>query len=266
MIFLDYLALIDSSGFSQALYSLPGSKLNPSDASSWFRIFYRGLDNPIFLPYTDSEVFVNQITFRLADFAADDSTRRLYSIIIRPCFLPVGMSSSNRIIKSGYEFYQPVVAAWQFGLGQVPLHFFLHHLTTSRADLPDNLTSQRCYSLFSDLCLPIPVDFSFTSSAIGFETWWSMWKTHVFWKALGPMLQQIHAEYEAPEEEVLPSVQYLFLTPFKPFSNSISFLCSRRMVRSPRTMMAPPSSSCQLPLWSSSAKNAPPPSKVIMWI
>jgi hypothetical protein len=31
-------------------------------------------------------------------------------------------------------------------------------------------------------------------------------------------------------------------------------------------MMAPPSSSCQLPLWSSSAKNAPPPSKVIMWI
>jgi hypothetical protein len=61
-------------------------------------------------------------------------------------------------------------------------------LTMSRADLPDILTSQR----------------SFTSSAIGFESWWSMWKTHVFRKALGPMLQQIHAEYEAPEEEVLP--------------------------------------------------------------
>jgi hypothetical protein len=33
-----------------------------------------------------------------------------------------------------------------------------------------------------------------------------MWKTHVFRKALGLMLQQIHAEYEAPEEEVLPSI------------------------------------------------------------
>jgi hypothetical protein len=80
-------------------------------------------------------------------------------------------------------------------------------LTTNRADLPDVLTTQRCYSLFSDLLIPIPVDLSFTSSAIDFENWWSMWKTHVFQKALWPMLQQIHAEYEAPEEEVLPSIQ-----------------------------------------------------------
>jgi hypothetical protein len=94
--------------------------LNPSDASSWFSIFYRGLDNPIFLPYTDSEIFENPITFGLADFADNDSTRHLYSIMIRPCFLPVGMSTSNRIIKPGYEFYQPVIAARQFGLGQVP--------------------------------------------------------------------------------------------------------------------------------------------------
>jgi hypothetical protein len=32
-----------------------------------------------------------------------------------------------------------------------------------------------------------------------------MWKTYVFQKALGPMQQQIHAEYEVPEEEVSPS-------------------------------------------------------------
>jgi hypothetical protein len=116
------------------------------------------------------------------------------------------MSTSNRIIKPGYEFYQPVVAARQFGLGQVPPHFFLHYLTISRADMPDILISQRCYSLFANLHIPIPIDLSFTSSAISFENWWSMWKTHVFRKALGPMLQQINAEYEAPEEEVLPSV------------------------------------------------------------
>jgi hypothetical protein len=41
--------------------------------------------------------------------------------------------------------------------------------------------------------------------AINFENWWSMWKTHVFRKALGPMLQQIHDEYEVPEEEVFLS-------------------------------------------------------------
>jgi hypothetical protein len=128
--------------------------------------------------------------------------------MIRPCLLPIGKSTSNRIIKPGYEFYQPVMAARQFGLGQVPPHFFLHFLTTNRTDLPDAITTQRCYSLFSDLLIPIPVDLSFTSSAIDFKNWWLMWKTLVFRKALGPMLQQIHAEYEAPEEEVLLSVQH----------------------------------------------------------
>jgi hypothetical protein len=96
---------IRCTSFGQALYSFPGSKLNPSQASSWFRIFYRGLNNPTFLPYTDSEIFENPITFRLADFADDDGTRNLYSIMIRPCLIPVGMSTSNRIIKLGYEFY-----------------------------------------------------------------------------------------------------------------------------------------------------------------
>jgi hypothetical protein len=179
---------IRCTSFGQALYSLPGGKLNPSDASQWFRIFYRGLDNPIFLPYSESLIFESPATFRLADFANDVDTRRLYSIMIRPCLLLVGMSTSNRIIKPGYEFYQLVVAARQFGLGQVPPHFLLHHLTSNRVDLPNAVTTQRCYSLFSDLLIPIPVDLAFTSSAVDFENWWSMWKTHIFRSTLGPML------------------------------------------------------------------------------
>jgi hypothetical protein len=195
---------IRCTSYGQALYSLPGSKLNIKDALGWFKVFYRGLDNPIFFPYAASNSFENSITLRLDSFADDDSTWDLYSIMIRPCFLPVGMSSSNRMIKPGYESYQPVVAAWQLGLGQVPTHFFLHHLTESRADLPDLVTSQKCYSLFDDLHIPILVNLSFTFSTNGFGTWWSMWKDHIFRKALGPMLQQISAEYEASKGEVFP--------------------------------------------------------------
>jgi hypothetical protein len=186
------------------LYSLPGSKLNLKDASGWFKVFYRGLDNPLFFPYAASENFENLITFRLDNFADDDSTQHLYSIMIRPFFLPVGMSTSNKIIKPGYESYQPVVAARQFGLGQVPPHFFLHHLTESRADLPDLVTSQKCYNMFDDLHIPIPIDLSFIFSVNDFRTWWSMWKAHIFRKALGPVLQQIDAEYEASDGEVFP--------------------------------------------------------------
>jgi hypothetical protein len=102
---------IRCTSYGQALYSLPGSKLNLKDASGWFKVFYRGLDNPLFLPYVASNSFENPITFRLDNFADDDSTRHLYSIMIYPCFLQVGMSTSNRIIKPGYESYQLVVAA-----------------------------------------------------------------------------------------------------------------------------------------------------------
>jgi hypothetical protein len=93
------------------MYSLPGSKLNLKDASGWFKVFYRGLGNPLFLPYATFDSFENPITFRLANFVDDDSSRHLYSIMICPCFLPVGMSTSNRIIKPGYESYQSVIAA-----------------------------------------------------------------------------------------------------------------------------------------------------------
>jgi hypothetical protein len=81
--------------YGQALYSLPGSKLNLKDASGWFKIFCRGLDNPLFFSYVASENFENLITFRLDNFVDDDSTRHLYSIMIHPCFLPVSMSTSN---------------------------------------------------------------------------------------------------------------------------------------------------------------------------
>ncbi|KAK1661376.1 hypothetical protein QYE76_049535 [Lolium multiflorum] len=111
------------------------------------------------------------------------------------------MSTSNRIIKPGYESYQPVVAARQFGLGQVSPHFFLHFLTESRADLPDILTSQRCYSFFDALVIPIPHNLSFTSSTDDFEAWWAMWKTHAFRRALGPLLKQLDAEYDIPAEQ-----------------------------------------------------------------
>jgi hypothetical protein len=134
---------IRCTSYGQTLYSLPGSKLNLKDALGWFKIFYRGLHNSIFFPYAASDSFENLITFRLDSFADDDSTWHLYSIMIHPCFLPIGMNTSNRIIKPGYESYQPVVAARQLGLGKIHPHFFLHHLIESRVDLSNLVTSQK---------------------------------------------------------------------------------------------------------------------------
>jgi hypothetical protein len=141
------------------------------------------------------------------------------------------MSTSNRIIKPGYEFYQPVVAARQFGLGQVPPHFFLHHLTESRADLPDPITSQRCYSFFDALTIPIPNNLIFASSTDGFENWWSMWKTHAFRRALGPLLEQLDAEYDIPEEQVLLLANFLDAAHNDSFNNLLYLLAATRWSR-----------------------------------
>jgi len=64
---------------------------------------------------------------------------------------------------------------------------------------------------------------SFTSSSIGFDTWWNMWKTHVFRKALGPRLQQIDPEYVTLGEEV-PNFCISFL--LSPLFLSLGWTCS----------------------------------------
>jgi hypothetical protein len=77
--------------------------------------------------------------------------------------------------------------------------------------------------MFDDLHIPIPADLSFTSSSIGFDIWWNMWKTHVFRKGLSPRLQQIDLEYVISEEEVLDLCIFPFLDhPSFHLSNSYS--------------------------------------------
>jgi hypothetical protein len=93
-----------------------------------------------------------------------------------------------------------------------------------------------------------------------------MWKTHIFWKALGPMMQQINAEYEAPEEEVLPSVQYFFITPLNPFSNSVLFSLQQEDGPEPKNDDGSTFKFLPVAPVALFGKNVPPPSKVIMRI
>ncbi|KAK1670846.1 hypothetical protein QYE76_059005 [Lolium multiflorum] len=79
---------------------------------------------------------------------------------------------------------------------------FAQGLDNPLAELPDLLTSHRCYTFFDALTLPIPHNLRFSSTTDGFETWWSMWKTHVFWRALGPQLKQLDAAHEISADQI----------------------------------------------------------------
>jgi hypothetical protein len=84
--------------------------------------------------------------------------------------------------------------------------------------------------MFDDLHIPVPVDLSFTFSINGFGTWWSVWKDHIFQKALGPMLQQIDVEYEASKGEVF-SLRTLYDLSFNLSLNRLSSFAATRQSR-----------------------------------
>ncbi|KAK1645770.1 hypothetical protein QYE76_063575 [Lolium multiflorum] len=79
---------------------------------------------------------------------------------------------------------------------------FFQGLDNPLAELPDILTGQRCYTFFDALALPIPHNLRFSFTTDGFETWWSMWKTHVFRRALGPLLKQLDAAHDISADQI----------------------------------------------------------------
>ena len=164
---------IRCTSFGQALYRLPGSRPDEKETAKWFKLFYHDQTQISFSVYSESVNFENPSIFRLDTFADDDDTRAQYALMIRPCLLPMSMSTSNRITKPGYEAYQPVVAARQLGLNQIPPSFIIHENFQSRANLTESLIASRAYNLFSHLVIPIPCDLEFTYSKVGFDTWWS---------------------------------------------------------------------------------------------
>ncbi|OEL15067.1 hypothetical protein BAE44_0023914 [Dichanthelium oligosanthes] len=171
----------------QALYRLPSSKLDTKLMVNWFKAFYQSTTEVVLYAYTDLENFEGPYYFQLDQFS-EDGTRLIFSHMIHPCLLLVSMSSANRIMKPGYESYQPVIATRHLGLVQIPPYFFIHSLFETRADLPDIVTAHHAYKLFTNLEIPIPFDLELVSASFEFQGWWSFWKSHLFRLALGPQL------------------------------------------------------------------------------
>jgi len=212
--------------FWQALYRLPGSRPDEKETARWFKLFYLDQTQISFSVYSESVNFENPSSFRLDAFAEDDDTRAQFALMIRPCLLPVSMSTGNRITKPGFKAYQPVVAACQLGLNQIPPSFIIHENFQSRADLTKRLTAHRVYGLFSELVIPIPCDLEFTYSSEGFDTWWSHWKAHLFHGPISVFMISIDPSYVPAQEELeeIPVPKNIEGEPFQ-YMPTAQFLC-----------------------------------------
>jgi hypothetical protein len=58
--------------------------------------------------------------------------RKISQVAVTPCLLPTNFLYDRGSYKLySYEFYHPLVVAWQFGLEQLPIHlFFMEHIRT----------------------------------------------------------------------------------------------------------------------------------------
>ena len=144
---------IHYTSFGQALHQIPASVTDATQAAQWFKCFYSTSTIPTYQAFAQADSFENPYFFRLDSFATDDDTRDIFGIMITPCFLPVSMSTSNRINKPGYESYQPAFAARQFGLNQTSPHLIIHEKILSRGIMTDGFTASKAYNIFSEIKL-----------------------------------------------------------------------------------------------------------------
>nr|CBG76433.1 OO_Ba0013J05-OO_Ba0033A15.20 [Oryza officinalis] len=115
----------------------------------------------------------------LGELNDDMVARELFMIGITPCLLPVGVFQ-GRSTSLSYEFYSPMVAARQCGLGQLPISLHFHRLLESRGNVPSALVMSKV------LETRVPnlgdCDRLWLSPFIhlSFQSWWQEWTSHLF--------------------------------------------------------------------------------------
>ena len=103
----------------------------------------------------------------------------LLSTAISPCILPVGIHQGRKTPVS-YEFYHPMSAGRQLGLGQLPIGLFFVDKIQTRGVITSALMMDRL------LNIPRPPMGSIDNielaliRSVTFHHWWVEWKKHLF--------------------------------------------------------------------------------------
>jgi hypothetical protein len=118
--------------------------------SQLFELFFKGFQNPLWLPYLDNDNLTLPCEFSFETGRQDGRFLKILNIIIRPCILPAGFSG-GRLTYSTYEYYQPNIMARQLGCGQMPPRLFLHEFIKPREEIKELMQSSR---VFQYVCSP----------------------------------------------------------------------------------------------------------------
>nr|AAU89175.1 hypothetical protein LOC_Os03g43210 [Oryza sativa Japonica Group]ABF97754.1 hypothetical protein LOC_Os03g43210 [Oryza sativa Japonica Group] len=160
-----------------------GAKLSAELLKDWFCSFYEGFqkDARFWFPYEDSVHLDLPSDFRFEDINHEiyQKSREVFSAVINPCILPVGIHQ-GRNIQVSYEFYHPMSSARQFGMGQVPIGLFFADKIQCRGEISSTLMMDRLLNIPGPPLGSIEnIELAkFRSSA--FDRWWGEWKLLLF--------------------------------------------------------------------------------------
>jgi hypothetical protein len=93
------------------------------NVSQLFELFFKGFQNPLWLPYLDNDNLTLPCEFSFETGRQDGRFLEIFNIIIRPCILSTEFSG-GRLNHSTYEYYQPNLMARKLECGQMPQDFF----------------------------------------------------------------------------------------------------------------------------------------------
>lgn len=167
--------------FGEAASVYPGSDQSAKEMSEWFSQFYTVSSSAkmeMFVYSADAE-FELPADLNLEAINDEIDSRELFMISISPCILPVGIFQ-GRSTSLSYEFYNPITAARQFGLGQLPIGLYFHQLLENKGTVPLALLMSKVLSIkiptLGD-CDQLNLNIFMHTS---FQTWWREWASHIF--------------------------------------------------------------------------------------
>lgn len=170
--------------FGEAASVYPGADQSAEEMSSWFTHFYNGSPSAkmdMFVYLADSE-FELPADLNLGLLNEDIVSREIFMISVSPCLLPIGIFQSRNTSLS-YEFYNPMVAARQCGIGQLPINLYFHRLIEKRGTISFALLMNKIL----ETEIPILGDCDRLNLNIfvhlSFQSWWHEWTNHIFHQA-----------------------------------------------------------------------------------
>nr|AAX95386.1 Protein of unknown function (DUF1165), putative [Oryza sativa Japonica Group]ABA92896.1 retrotransposon protein, putative, Ty3-gypsy subclass [Oryza sativa Japonica Group] len=133
------------------------------------------------VPYEDSALLEHPSDFRFEDINHEryQKSREVFSAAISPCILPVGIHQ-GRNIQVSYEFYHPMSAARQLGMGQLPIGLFFADKIQCRGEISSTLMMDRLLNLHGPPLGSIENIELATFRSRSFDKWWGEWKLHLF--------------------------------------------------------------------------------------